>query len=76
MNNNYHSVYPVARAHHLLLHYHSLPTVHMKHRLSTYLFYKATPSGNPVSGQGFPQDCMRVGGFCHYAIMHVDNSTQ
>ena len=34
---------------------------------------KATPSGIPVSGQGFPQDRMRAGGFCHYCIMHIDS---
>ena len=34
---------------------------------------KATPSGILVSGQGFPQDRMRAGGFCHYCIMHTDS---
>ena len=28
-------------------------------------------SGNLVSGQGFPQDSLWAGGFCHYAIMHT-----
>ena len=37
------------------------------------LYGKATPSGIPVSGQGFPQGRMRAGGFCHYCIMHTDS---
>ena len=32
-----------------------------------------TPSVIPVSGQGFPKDRMRAGGFCHYCIMHTDS---
>ncbi len=35
---------------------------------------EATPTGIPVSGQGFPQGRMPAGGFCHYAIVHIDNS--
>ena len=41
-----------------------------------YTHTKATPSGSLVSDQGFPQDSMWAGGFCHCAIMHIGNSTQ